>query len=58
MLAHRLEMPYNEMSVVSLTGRPWDDFDTALIEGRPLISVLTDREKTPPVIAARMLKYG
>ena len=45
MLAHRLEMPYNEMSVVSLTGRPWDDFDAALIEGRPLIGVLTDREK-------------
>ena len=58
MLAHRLEMPYNEMSVVSLTGRPWDDFDAALIEGRPLIGVLTDREKTPPVIAARMLEYG
>lgn len=57
-LAHRLEMPYNEMSVVSLTGRPWDDFDAALIEGRPLIGVLTDREKTPPVIAARMLEYG
>jgi len=58
MLAHRLEMPYNEMSVVSLTGRPWDDFDAALIKGRPLIGVLTDREKTPPVIAARMLEYG
>ena len=58
MLAHRLEMPYNEMSVVSLTGRPWDDFDAALIEGRPLIGVLTDREKTPPVIAERMLEYG
>lgn len=58
MLAHRLEMPYNEMSVVSLTGRPWDDFDAALIEGRPLIGVLTDREKTPPLIAARMLEYG
>lgn len=58
LLAHRLRMPYNEMSVASLTGRPWEEFDAALIEGRPLIGVLTDREKTPPVIAARMLDYG
>lgn len=58
LLVHRLRMPYNEMIPVSLTGRTWDDFDAALIEGHPLVGVLTDREKTPAVIAARMLEYG
>ena len=27
MLAHRLLMPYHDMRVVSLTGRPWPEFD-------------------------------
>ena len=58
LLVHRLGMPYNEMIPVSLTGRPWDDFDAALIERRPLLGILTDREKTPAVIARRMIEYG
>lgn len=58
MLAHRLVMPYHDMHVVSLTGRPWHEFDRALIEGRPKIGILTDREHTPRAIAARMLGYG
>lgn len=58
LLAHRLVMPYHDMHVVSLTGRPWHDFDRALIEGREKIGVLTDRKHTPAVIAARMLEYG
>lgn len=58
MLAHRLLLPYQDMRVVSLTGRPWLRFDQALIEGEMLIGVLTDREKTPSVIARRMLSFG
>lgn len=58
MLAHRLVMSYHDMRIVSLTGRPWHEFDRALIEGASKIGVLTDREHTPSVIAQRMLSYG
>lgn len=58
MLAHRLVMPYHDMRIVSLTGRPWPEFDRALIERAPKIGVLTDREHTPAAIARRMLEYG
>lgn len=57
-LAHRLVMPYDDMRTVSLTGRPWQEFDRALIERSPKIGVLTDREHTPTAIATRMLEYG
>jgi precorrin-6Y C5,15-methyltransferase (decarboxylating) len=55
MLAHRLVMPYHDMRIVSLTGRPWPEFDHALIERTPKIGILTDREHTPSTIAQRML---
>ena len=58
MLAHRLVMPYHDMRIVSLTGRPWPDFDRALIERTAKIGVLTDREHTPAAIARRMTDYG
>lgn len=58
MLAHRMLLPYQDMHIVSLTGRPWAALDHALIEGQPLVGLLTDREKTPVVIAERMLEYG
>lgn len=58
LLAHRLVMPYHDMRVVSLTGRPWPEFDRALIERSPTIGVLTDKEHTPASIAQRMLDYG
>ena len=58
MLAHRMVIPYQDMHTVSLTGRPWDEFDKALIEGRKKIGSLTDRHKTPACIAARMLEFG
>ena len=58
MLAHRLTMPYHDMRIVSLTGRPWPEFDRALIERAPKIGILTDREHTPAAIAQRMLDYG
>lgn len=58
MLAHRLVMPYHDMRIVSLTGRPWQEFDRALIECASKIGVLTDKEHTPSAIAKRMLDYG
>lgn len=58
MLAHRMMLPYHDMHVVSLTGRPWDRFDEALINGEPLIGCLTDRHKTPCAIWQRMQDYG
>ena len=58
MLAHRLLMPYHDMRIVSLTGRPWPEFDKALIERAEKIGVLTDKEHTPATIAQRMLEYG
>ena len=58
LLAHRLLLPYADMRTVSLTGRPWDAFDRALITGERLIGALTDRQKTPATIARRMLDYG
>ncbi|MCR4766267.1 MAG: precorrin-6y C5,15-methyltransferase (decarboxylating) subunit CbiE [Bacteroidaceae bacterium] len=58
-LAHRILMPYHDMRIVSLTGRPWHEFDRALIERVPKIGVLTDnREHTPGSIAQRMLDFG
>lgn len=58
MLAHALRLPYHDMRVVSLTGRPWHEFDRALIERSAKLGVLTDRKNTPSVIAQRMLDYG
>ena len=58
MLAHRLVMPYHDMRIVSLTGRPWPAFDRSLIERTEKIGVLTDKEHTPATIAQRMIEYG
>lgn len=58
MLAHRLVLRYDDMRMVSLTGRPWHEFDQALIKNETKIGVLTDREHTPATIAQRMLDYG
>lgn len=58
MLAHRMCLPYHDMHIVSLTGRPWDKFDEAIINGEKLIGVLTDRKHTPQAIRQRMLDYG
>ena len=74
MLAHRLVMPYHDMRIVSLTGRPWPEFDRVLIENSRQrfqalqgeqkygmagkIGILTDKEHTPATIAQRMLDYG
>lgn len=59
LLAHHLILPYHDMHIVSLTGRPWLKFDQALIEGFDKIGVLTDnKEHTPSSIAEHMLYYG
>lgn len=58
MLAHRMKLPYQDMHVVSLTGRPWDRLDEALISGERLIGLLTDRSKTPHSVWQRMQEYG
>ncbi len=58
LLAHQLVMPYHDMRIVSLTGRPWPEFDRALIERAEKIGILTDKEHTPAAIAQRMLEYG
>lgn len=59
LLAHKLLMPYHDMHIVSLTGRPWDKFDEALILGYDKIGILTDnKQHTPSAIAERMLYYG
>ena len=58
MLAHRLCLPYHDMRVVSLTGRPWHELDRALIERAPMIGILTDRDHTPAAIVGRMRDYG
>lgn len=57
-LAHQLLMEYDDMRVVSLTGRPWPEFDRALIEGASKIGVLTDKVHTPRAIVERMAQYG
>lgn len=58
MLAHHMLLPYQDMHVVSLTGRPWQRFDEALIMGYPLVGVLTDRHNTPQAVWQRMQEYG
>lgn len=58
LLAHRLLLPYADMANVSVTGRPWKALDTALLENRAMIGVLTDHKKGPAEIAARLLEYG
>lgn len=34
MLSHELKVSYEDMTMVSLTGRPWHELDCALIENR------------------------
>lgn len=58
LLAHALTLPYHDMRVCSLTGRPWHEFDRALIERTTKLGVLTDRKRTPELIAQRMLEFG
>ncbi len=58
MLAHRLNLNYEDMVCVSLTGRPWHSFWQQVINGNRLIGVLTDKRNTPAVIAKNLINYG
>lgn len=58
LLAHRLCLPYQDMRAVSLTGRPWNALDEALIRGERLIGILTDHQHSPQAIAQRLADYG
>lgn len=58
LLARAMLLPYGHMHVVSLTGRPWQELDRALMERRELIGVLTDTRHTPAAIASRLRAYG
>lgn len=58
LLAHRIPMRYDDMRIVSLTGRPWQGLDEAVMEHTAKIGVLTDRHHTPTAIAAHLLTYN
>lgn len=58
LLGHRLQKNYGAYHMVTLTGRPWTAFDCALVGGSKMISLLTDRKKTPAAIAQRLLSSG
>lgn len=58
MLAHSLNLNYEDMVCVSLTGRPWNRFWEEILKGQRLIGVLTDKRNTPAAIASQLLKYG
>lgn len=58
MLSHHLRISYEDMHMVSLTGRPWHELDRAVIENKSKIGILTDHVHTPAAIAKRLLKYG
>ncbi len=58
LLCHALTLPYHDMRVCSLTGRPWHEFDRALIERTTKLGILTDGQRTPSAIAQRMIDYG
>ena len=58
LLSHYLQLSYEDMIMISLTGRPWHELDRALIENRSKIGILTDHVHTPAAIAMRLLKYN
>lgn len=58
LLAHRFQLPYGEFSTISLTGRSFEQFDKALIQGAKRMGILTDRKNTPASIVQRMLEFG
>ena len=57
-LCHHLQLSYEDMHMISLTGRPWHELDRALIENKEKIGILTDHVHTPAAIAMRLLKYN
>lgn len=58
LLCMRLGQPYAAVKNTSVHGRGWQELDTALLHGEPLIAVLTDAANHPGAIARRLLDYG
>lgn len=58
LLIHRININSNQLKTISVHGRSWQALDEVLIKQEALIGVLTDAEKSPPVIAKRLLDYG
>jgi precorrin-6B C5,15-methyltransferase / cobalt-precorrin-6B C5,C15-methyltransferase len=58
LLCARIGQPYQHVKNASVHGRSWRELDTALLEGEPLIAVLTDALHDPAAIARRLLDYG
>ena len=58
LLCHKCNIAYQNSWNTSVHDRSWDELDVALIYQKELIGVLTDAEKTPALIAQRMLLYG
>ncbi len=57
-LAHSIGLAYGEFQTISLTGRSFEEFDKALIQGVAKMGILTDRKNTPASISQRMLDFG
>ena len=57
-LCQKTQTNYNNLQSVSVHGRDWSALDSVLINGNPLIGVLTDAKKTPAEISKRLLQYN
>jgi len=58
LLLHKANLNSNLLQTVSVHGRSWEALDEVIIQQKPLIGILTDREKSPSTIAKRLLDYG
>ena len=58
LLCARIGQPYQHVKNTSVHGRSWQELDTALLQGEPLIAILTDALHDPAAIARRLLDYG
>lgn len=58
LLCTRIGQPYAAVKNTSVHGRGWQELDAALLQGEPLIAVLTDSANHPGAIARRLLDYG
>ncbi|MBG6130280.1 precorrin-6Y C5,15-methyltransferase (decarboxylating) [Aquimarina sp. EL_43] len=58
LLANAMNLNSNQLQTISVHGRSWKALDAILIQQKESIGVLTDAEKTPAIIAKRLLEYG
>ncbi|MFC5045041.1 precorrin-6y C5,15-methyltransferase (decarboxylating) subunit CbiE [Aquimarina hainanensis] len=58
LLADKMALNSNSLQTVSVHGRSWEALDNCIIKQPSLIGVLTDKNKSPDKIAARLLRYG